>query len=143
MKQLRIGSHSVHKLEAHLVWSTKDRCHVLTGEVQVRCQDLLRQTCNALDVRSLKGVVSKYHIHLHVSYPPSLARSELMRRLKGRSAKLLWQEFPELKHLYWGGPFWGSGYGAWSVSTITDELLEAYLNHHTGQPNGDENFILE
>ena len=100
MKQ-RTGSHSVHKLEVHLVWSTKYRYHVLTGDVQLRCRDLLRQTCNALDVRILKGVVSKDHIHLHVSYPPALALSELMRRLKGRSAKLLLQEFPELKRRYW------------------------------------------
>lgn len=50
MKQARTGSHSVHKLEVHLVWSTKYRYQVLTGDVQLRCRDLLRQTCNALDV---------------------------------------------------------------------------------------------
>ena len=87
--------------------------------------------------------MSKDHVHLHVSYPPSLALGELMRRLKGRSAKLLLQEFPELKRRYWGGQFWGIGNGAWSVGNITDELLEAYLSHHKDQPNGEENFILE
>jgi len=97
MKQLRTGSHSVHKLQVHLVWSTKYRYQVLTGEVQVRCRDLSRQTCNALDVQIIKGLVSKDHIHLHISYPPSVSLSELMRRLKGRSAKRLLQEFPELK----------------------------------------------
>ena len=111
MKQRR-GSHSVHKLDVHLVWSTKYRYKVLVGEVQLRCRDLLRQTCNTLDVQILKGVVSKDPIHLHVSYPPSVSVSELMRRLKGRSAKLLLQEFPELNRRYWGGHFWGIGYGA-------------------------------
>ena len=62
MKQ-RTGSHSVHNLQVHLVWSTKYRYQVLTGDVQLRCRDLLRQTCNALDVHILKGVVSKDHIH--------------------------------------------------------------------------------
>jgi len=51
------GSHSVHKLDVHLVWSTKYRYKVLVGEVQLRCRDLLRQTCNTLDVQILKGVV--------------------------------------------------------------------------------------
>ena len=92
MKQ-RTGSHSVHKLEVHLVWSTKYRYHVLTRDVQLRCRDLLRQTCNALDVRILKGIVSKDHIQLHVSYSPALALSELIRRLKRRSAKLLFKSF--------------------------------------------------
>ena len=143
MQPPRSGSHSVHRLQVHLVWSTKYRYQVLTGEVQVRCRDLLRQTCNVLDVRILKGVVSKDHVHLHVSYPPSLSVSDLMRRLKGRSAKLLLQEFAELKRRYWGGHFGGIGYGAWSVGDITDDVLHAYLNHHKEQPNGDENFILE
>ena len=143
MKQQRSGSHSVHNLQAHLVWSTKYRYHVLTGEVQLRCRELIRQTCNALDVQILKGVVSKDHIHLHLSYPPSLGVSDLVKRLKGRSAKLLLGEFPELKRRYWGGHFWGIGYGAWSVGAITDELLQTYLDHHKDHPNGDENFILE
>ena len=134
MKQ-RTGRHWVHKLEGQLVWRTKYRYHVLTGDVQLRCRDLLRQTCNALDVRILKGVVSKDHIQLHVSYPPCLAPSELMRRLKGRSATLMLQEFPELKRRYWGGHFWGIGYGAWSVGNIRDELMEAYWNQHKDQPN--------
>ena len=77
----------------------------------------------------LQEMVSKTYIHSHVSYPPSLGLSELMWRLKGRSAKFLLQEFPELKRRYWGSHFGGIGYGAWSVGNITDELLEAYLNH--------------
>jgi putative transposase len=141
MKQQRSSSHSVHQLQVHLVWSTKYRYHVLQGEVQLRCRELLRQTCNALDVQILKGVVSKDHLHL--AYRPSLSVSDLAKRLKGRSAKLLLLEYPELKRRYWGGHFWGIGYGAWSVGSITDELLQAYLDHHKDHPNGDENFILE
>ncbi len=143
MKQQRSSSHSVHQLQVHLVWITKYRYHVLQGEVQLRCRELIRQTCNALDVHILKGVVSKDHIHLHLSYPPSLSVSDLVKRLKGRSAKLLLTEYPELKRRYWGGHLWGIGYGAWSVGSITDELLQAYLEHHKDQANGDENFILE
>jgi len=71
------------------VWSTKYRYKVLAEEVQLRRRDLLRQMCNALDVQILKGVVSKYSIHLYVLCLPSVSVSELMRRLKGRSAKLL------------------------------------------------------
>ena len=85
------------------MWITKYRYAVLQGEVQFRCRDLIRQTCNALDVQILKGVVSKDHIHLHLSYPPSLSVSDLVKRLKERSAKLLLAEYPELKRRYWAG----------------------------------------
>src|ERR1700759_312812 len=111
MENRRTGSHSVHQLHVHIVWSTKYRFHVLKGDVQIRCRELLRQTCDSLDVRILKGVVSKDHIHLHVSYPPKLCVSDILKRLKGRSAKLLLEEYSELKKRYWGGHLWSIGYG--------------------------------
>ena len=67
MVYVRKGTHSVHQLHVHLVWSTKYRYKVLQGEIQVRCRDLICQTCDSLDVQILKGVVSKDHVHLHVS----------------------------------------------------------------------------
>ena|SRR5687768_2776364 len=141
--QNRRSSHSVYELHVHVVWSTKFRYAVLTGDVQLRCRDLLRQSCDSLDVRILKGVVSKDHIHLHLSYPPKLSVSDVVKRLKGRSARLLMEEFPELKKRFWGGHFWGIGYGAWSSGNITDEMIQVYLEHHKDHPNSDQNFILE
>lgn len=109
----------------------------------MRCRELIRQTCNTLDIRILKGVVSKDHIHLHLSYPPSISVSDIVKRLKGRSAREMLSEYTELKKRYWGGHLWGIGYGAWSAGNITDEMIDEYLEHHRDAPNSDENFILE
>jgi putative transposase len=96
-----------------------------------------------MDIQILKGVVSKDHVHLHISYPPGINISDIVKRLKGRSSRMLLQEYPELRRRYWGNHFWGIGYGAWSVGNITDEVLQAYLSHHKDTSNGSENFILE
>jgi putative transposase len=143
MDNLRKGSHSVHQLQVHIVWSTKYRYAVLHGDVQLRCRDLIGQVCDTLDVRILKGVVSKDHVHLHLSYPPKVSISDMVKRIKGRSARMLLDEFSELKRRYWGQHLWGIGYGAWSTGNITDEMVQEYLNHHKEGPNGDQNFILE
>jgi len=143
MENIRKGSHSIHQLHVHLVWSTKYRYEVLRGDIQIRCRDLIRQTCDTLDIQILKGVVSKDHVHLHLSYPPKLSISDILKRLKGRSAKILLLEYSELKKRYWGGHLWGIGYGAWSTGNITDEMIQEYLNHHKEGPNSDQNFILE
>ena len=66
----RQGSHTIYEMQAHLVWITKYRYGVLIGDIQLRCRDIIRQVCNSLDIKILKGVVSKDHIHLHISYPP-------------------------------------------------------------------------
>ena len=143
MDNLRKGTHSVHQLHVHVVWSTKYRYSVLNGDIQVRCRDLIRQCCDSLDIRILKGVVSKDHVHLHLSYPPKLSVSDIIKRVKGRSARLMLDEFSELKKRYWGQHLWGIGYGAWSTGNITDEMIQQYLEHHKEGPNSDQNFILE
>ena len=143
MQNVRKGSHSIYQMYVHIVWSTKYRYEVLRGDIQIRCRDLIRQTCDSLDIQILKGVVSKDHVHLHLSYAPKISVSEIIKRLKGRSAKILLMEYTELKKRYWGGHLWGIGYGAWSTGNITDEMIQDYLEHHKDGPNSDQNFILE
>src|SRR3954470_19816622 len=101
MKENRYGSHTVTRLTAHLIWATKYRYHVLTGDIKVRCRDLLIQICDAEDVRILKGVVSKDHVHMHIEYPPSKSLSDLVKRMKGRTSRRLQEEYPVLGKQYW------------------------------------------
>ncbi|MGG6264402.1 IS200/IS605 family transposase, partial [Leptolyngbya sp. AN03gr2] len=92
MSDQRRGSHTVTRLTVHLVWVTKYRYPVLKGEIQKRCRELIIQICDAEDVKILKGVVSKDHVHMHIEYPPSKSISDLVRRIKGRTSRLLQQE---------------------------------------------------
>ena len=142
-RYLRYSTHSVYELSVHLVWVTKYRYPVLKDEVQLRVRDLIKQICDANDVRILKGVVAKDHVHIHVSYPPFLSISELMRRIKGRSGRKLLLEYPELKRRYWGGHFWAIGYGAWSTGNVTQAMVNEYIESHNEKPNGNDKFSLE
>ena len=76
----RYGSHTVYNIEYHFVWVTKYRYQVLQGNVSLRVRDLVRQTCEAFEIKILSGVVSKDHVHIVVSAPPNMAPSEIMRR---------------------------------------------------------------
>ena len=143
-KEVRRGSHTVSWLTCHIVWVTKYRYHILKGDLQSRCRDLIKQICDVEDVRILTGVVSKDHVHLHIEYPPSKAVSNIVKRLKGRTSRKLQQEFPALGQRYWGRHFWAIGYGVWSTGNITDEMVQEYLKHHRDSSNNDnDNIILE
>ena len=140
----RHGSHSVSLLTAHIVWVTKYRYHVLQGEIQIRCRDLIKQICDSEDVRILKGVVSKDHVHIHIEYSPSKSISDIVKRLKGRTSRRLQEEYKDLSKRYWGRHFWAIGYGVWSTGNITDEMVQEYLEHHRKPGNIDtDNIILE
>ena len=125
-KEQRRGGHTVSWLTAHIVWVTKYRFQVLKGDVQVRCRDLVKQICDAEDVRILKGVISKDHVHIHIEYRPSQSISNLVKRLKGRTSRRLQEEYPELSKRYWGRHFWAKGY---CVSTVglDEEQIRKYV----------------
>ncbi|KMJ45751.1 transposase [Xenorhabdus khoisanae] len=133
----RYGSHTVFQIEYHFVWVAKYRYKVLTGEVAIRVRELVRQTCETFEIKILNGVVSKDHIHILVSSPPTLVPPEIMRRLKGRTASKLFEEFSHLKKRYWDQHFWGRGYFCATVGQLTDEMIKAYLEHHF-EPNPDD-----
>jgi putative transposase len=143
MDENRYGSHTVSRMTVHLVWVTKYRYKVLEGDVKKRCRELLIQICDAEDVRILSGVVSTDHVHMHIEYPPSLRISDLVKRLKGRSSRLLQKEHPALEKRYWGKHLWGIGYGAWSTGNITEEVVEEYLKRHKSSTNDKSDFKLD
>jgi len=51
----RTDSHTKCDLEYHFVWATKYRYQVLMGDVKIRVRELIRQTCESLEVKILKG----------------------------------------------------------------------------------------
>jgi Transposase IS200 like len=52
-----------------------------------------------MEVSIVKGVVSVDHVHILVSCPPGVAPAELMKGVKGRSSRLLMEEFGSLRKL--------------------------------------------
>jgi len=144
MSEYRTGSHTKTRLTIHVVWVTKYRYPILKGEIQNRCRAILIQDCDALDIKIMKGVVSKDHVHMHIEIPPKLSLSGIMKQLKGRSSRLLQKEFPKLKKRYWGQRFWAKGFGAFSTGNITEEMVQEYIEHHRKPSNKDrDNFFLE
>lgn len=137
----RYGSHTVYQIEYHFVWVTKYRYKVLQGEVALRVRELVRQTCEVFEIRIVKGVVSGDHVHILVSAPPELAPSEIMRRLKGRTASKLLEEYSHLKKRFWGRHLWARGYFCATVGQMTEEIKQ-YLEHHF-EPNPNDNFRAE
>ena len=120
----RKTSHAVYDLKYHLVWITKYRKPVLRGEIAIRLRELIRQTCQSLDVYIEQGHIATDHIHLLVSVPPNVSVSDLLQNLKGRSSRRMLQEFGELNRQFWGRHLWARGYFAASSGNVTDEIIK-------------------
>ena len=78
MENYRKSSYCIYDIKYHLVWITKYRKPVITGQIAVRTRELVRMICHSNEVEILAGHVGSDHIHLLVSVPPHLSASKLV-----------------------------------------------------------------
>ena len=135
---MRRSSHVQYDLQYHLVWTTKYRYKVLNGKIAERTRELIRQSCKSMDITIIKGAISKDHVHVLISCPPSISISKIVQQIKGKSSRVLLQEYKDLKRRYWGQHLWASGYFCRSVGVITDKIIKEYIENQ--QYEYEENF---
>jgi putative transposase len=138
MSENRKGSHTAYNIQYHFVWVTKYRFKVLRGEVAGRTRELIRQSCMSREIKILKGHVSQDHVHLLVSSPPVLSPAKIVQYLKGRSSRMLQQEFSHLKKRYWGQHLWARGYFCSTTGEITTEQIREYIEGHSEEDPGEQ-----
>lgn len=141
MAEYRRGAHTVYEIHLHLVWTTKYRKPILSGEVATRVRDLVREICGAHEVKIMKGHVSKDHVHLLVSIPPQVTISRLLQWLKGKTAHKIMMEFAHIKKHYWGQHMWARGYFCCSTGNVTDEIIAQYIANQ--QDDRDDDFKVD
>jgi putative transposase len=113
----------------HLIWATKYRRKVLVGSVRVRLEDVLKTIAEQNGCRLLAARVHDGdHVHVFVSAPHRVAIPEMVRVLKCISAKVLFEEFAEIKVQLWGGHLWSEGYAVRTAGDVTGPKIEEYIN---------------
>jgi putative transposase len=128
---LRRTSHAVYDAKYHLVWAPKYRKWVLRGDIRDRVQELFREIGDRHDIEIDLMEVASDHVHLFVSFPPRLSIAEVVGKLKAISAKVLFEEFPEVERELYGGEFWEDGYFARTVGDeVTAEVIRNYIRYH-------------
>ena len=135
---MRKTSHVQYDIEYHIVWTTKYRYKVIQGKIAERTRQIIRQSCNSMEVTIIKGSIGKDHVHLLVSCPPSLSVSKLVQQLKGKSSRVLLMEYKELKKRYWGQHLWASGYFCRSIGETNEKTIREYIENQ--QDEDEENF---
>jgi len=127
------GEHTVHDIKYHFVWLTKYRYKMLTGPIAQRTRELLIQGCTARGITIIEGAVGKDHVHMLLSCPTNLSPSKIAQYLKGRSSRLIQDEFPEIKKRYWGQHLWARGYFCATVGSVTKDTIQEYINRQFEQ----------
>ena len=124
------NNHSCFLLTAHLVLVTKYRKPVLQGKVRDYVYELIRETMESenIIIREMNGEAD--HIHILFDYAPDIRLSELINRIKSRTARLVRRDYPvEVGEYYWKPLFWTNSYFLGSVGSNTTEIVKEYIQN--------------
>ena len=119
----------VYNFHYHLVWATKYRKALFTTEALVNeMKGILNELADFKEIRIESMEVMPDHIHLLLSFKPKHAPSSIVKYLKGHSAKLFFQNHPEIReHELWGGHLWSHSYYMSTVGNMSKEVVEKYI----------------
>lgn len=122
------GRGYVYSLQYHIVWCTKYRRKVLTEEVSESLLKILNKIAKDNRFEILEANIAEDHVHLLVNCIPQNYIPDMLKALKGVSARLVMKEFgEELQKKLWGGHLWNPSYYIATVSDGTEEQIAEYI----------------
>ena len=103
---------------------------MLVAPIDGRLKELIAEVAveNEMTVRSLE--VMPDHVHLFVEADPTLCVAEIVNRFKGRSSRVLRQEFPKLRSRL--PTLWNRSYYAGSVGAVSAAVVRRYSEAQKG-----------
>lgn len=87
----------VYYCKYHVVFCPKYRRKVLAGDIAERLKEIVRGVADEAQAEILELEVMPDHVHLLCEVDPQFGIAKFVRLCKGRSSRLLRQEFPALK----------------------------------------------
>lgn len=128
MASVNKGRGYVYSIQYHIVWCVKYRHNVLTNEIENRLKEILNKIAegNGFTIILMNGDLD--HIHLLIECTPQHYIPDIMKALKGVSARLLMKEYETtLKKKLRGGHLWNPSYFIATVSENTEEQIRDYI----------------
>lgn len=111
----------------HVVWCPKYRRKVLVNGVDTRLKEILNEVCLEFKAELIELEVMPEHVHILVECDPQFGIAKLIRYMKGRSSRLLRQEFPWLKSRL--PTLWTNSYFVSTVGGAPLEVIKQYIEN--------------
>lgn len=127
MSQIHHGRGYIYLIKYHIVWCVKYRHKILYSKIETKLHELLYKIAedNNFKIQELNG--ESDHIHLLIECTPQHYIPNIIKALKGVSARLLLKEYPIIKKKLWGGHMWNPSYFVATVSENTEEQIRDYI----------------
>lgn len=115
----------VFRCTFHVVWCTKYRRKLLTPEVEARLKEIAAEveTETRCTIREMEGNLD--HFHMLVDCDPQFGIHRFVKAVKGRSSRLLRQEFSPLRTRV--PTLWTNSYFVATVGGAPLAIIKQYI----------------
>lgn len=118
----------VYNFNYHLVFVTKYRQKIFDTKEKVETMEsILRRQAEISDVTVNELEVMPDHVHMLISFKPKYAASNIVKNIKGASARIWFKKYPETKAMLWGGHLWSPSYYMGTLGKMSKEVVENYI----------------
>lgn len=122
----------VYSCKYHIVWCPKYRRNVLVGDVKKRLKEIICQVAKEFDVEIIEMETDQNHIHILADIDPQFGVMNFIKRFKGRSSRILRDEFSHLKTKL--PTLWTNSSFVATVGGAPLEIIKQYVqNQQTSQ----------
>ena len=125
MGSYRSNTNVVYACTYHVIWCPKYRRKVLEPPIDERLKQIIAEVCQETGEELMEVEVMADHVHLLVGCDPQYGIHRLVRAIKGRSSRLLRQEFPRLKSRL--PTLWTNSYFVCTVGGAPLAMIKQYI----------------
>ena len=101
----------------------------MTDEVKQFMDDQIRTIADSKDWTVIELEVMPEHIHLFLSAPPFVAPTDIVKVMKGVTAKRVFEKFPQLRRRkFWGNHMWSPSYYIGTQGHVSAETIKKYID---------------
>ncbi|MFD8534045.1 IS200/IS605 family transposase [Streptosporangium canum] len=124
---LRTNSNIAFQCAFHVVWCPKYRRRVLDGRIEARLKELIHEVIEEKGAWPVEVDVMPDQVHLLVEVDPQLGIHKLVKAIKGRSSRVLREEFPSLKSKL--PTLWTNSYFVATVGGTPLDVVKRYVEN--------------
>ncbi|MFA5311753.1 MAG: IS200/IS605 family transposase [Methanomassiliicoccales archaeon] len=130
-KEYHTKKHCKYMIKLHIIFVTKYRKSILTGEIDDDMKqiiyDISKKDDSLFSIDSME--TDQDHVHMLVDIDPSVSATSIVSRIKQMSTIEIWKKYPtELKKSYWKeNTFWSDGYFVCSTGDANMETIKKYI----------------
>jgi putative transposase len=131
---LRRSKQCVYDQRYHFVWIPKYQKKTFNNMMTNRLKEVFQEIAEQYEFEIDTMEIMDDHVYLFLSVPPKYAPAVVVQRMKSISAKIIFQEFPEVKKSLWGGELWNDEYFVRSVGDkVTAYVIRIYIQSRLSQ----------